>query len=95
VKLFIYYRYFRFYSGYIYSADKTSFNYVNKSAINKKTFNIIEFNSTAHKLFSHAVSATQRNKVSAKRFIRHLSVDGGTEMAAALNLAFEYKQLDE
>ncbi|VAW99092.1 Inter-alpha-trypsin inhibitor domain protein, partial [hydrothermal vent metagenome] len=30
-----------------------------------------------------------QNKTSAKRFIRNLSADGGTEMAAALNLALE------
>ncbi len=52
-----------------------------------ETFNIIEFNSTAHKLFKQAVSANYSNKAYARRFIRHLSADGGTEMASALQLA--------
>ena len=58
----------------------------------RETFNVIEFNSTAHKLFSIAVQATHRNKVSAKRFVRNLNANGGTEMASALNLAFENSQ---
>ncbi len=59
---------------------------VDRLSVNE-TFNIIEFNSTAHKFFRRAVNASQRNKVAAKRFIRNLSANGGTEMAAALNLA--------
>lgn len=55
----------------------------------KETFNIIEFNSSAHKLFGHAVNASHRNKVAARRFIKSLQADGGTEMASALNLAFD------
>lgn len=61
----------------------------------RETFNVIEFNSTAHKLFSIAVPATHRNKNAAKRFVSHLNANGGTEMASALNLAFENSQYQE
>jgi len=54
-----------------------------------ETFNIIEFNSTAYKLFSHAVSASHHNKSYAKQFIQRLNANGGTEMASALNLALD------
>lgn len=54
-----------------------------------ETFNIIEFNSSATKLFTTAVNATRRNKEVAKYFVRNLVANGGTEMATALNLAFE------
>ena len=53
----------------------------------KETFNIIEFNSHATKLFTSSVQATHRNKVAAKRFVKKLQANGGTEMASALNLA--------
>lgn len=61
----------------------------------RETFNVIEFNSTAHKLFSIAVQATHRNKASAKRFVSNLNANGGTEMASALNLAFENTRYKE
>jgi len=61
----------------------------------RETFNVIEFNSTAHKLFSKAVQATYSNKNSAKRFVSNLNANGGTEMATALNLAFENTQNQE
>ena len=61
----------------------------------RETFNVIEFNSTARKLFSIAVHASHKNKISAKRFVRNLNANGGTEMARALNLAFEKTQYQE
>jgi len=72
----------------IKQARKALLMAVNRLSANE-TFNIIEFNSTAHKLFRQAVNATSRNKTLATRFIRHLSANGGTEMATALNLALD------
>ena len=53
----------------------------------KETFNIIEFNSTARKLFNGSVYANVKNKRKAINFVNSLRANGGTEMAAALNLA--------
>ena len=50
-------------------------------------FNIIEFNTSARRLFREPVAATQHNLVKAREFIRHLDARGGTEMRAALELA--------
>ena len=53
-------------------------------------FNIIRFASAAQQLFPSAVPATQDNLHSAQRFVHRLQANGGTEMAAALNLALQH-----
>lgn len=52
-------------------------------------FNVIEFNSHSNKLFSQPVQATSANISKAEYFINGLHATGGTEMASALNMAFE------
>jgi Ca-activated chloride channel homolog len=52
------------------------------------TFNIIEFNSYTHVLWTDARSATSGNVVEAKRFVSALQANGGTEMLPALEAAF-------
>ncbi len=52
-------------------------------------FNIIVFNNNAHGLFKHAVKADRGHIQAAKNFIAGLEAEGGTEMAPALQLAFE------
>ena len=52
------------------------------------TFNIIEFNSVTHELWTDARSATSGNVVEAKRFVSALQANGGTEMLPALEAAF-------
>ncbi len=52
------------------------------------TFNIIEFNSDKHVLWTDARSATSGNVVEAKRFVNALQANGGTEMLPALEAAF-------
>jgi Ca-activated chloride channel family protein len=51
------------------------------------TFNIIRFSSDHSTLFSVPKLATEQNISKAKRFVRALSADGGTEMAPALKEA--------
>lgn len=55
-------------------------------------FNVIEFNSTATKLFTDAHPATPQTLAIAARWIRALKAQGGTEMAAALELALDGKE---
>jgi Ca-activated chloride channel family protein len=55
-------------------------------------FNVIEFNSFASRLFTDARPATPDNVAFATRWIRALKAQGGTEMAAALNLALNGKE---
>lgn len=55
-------------------------------------FNIVEFNSAAHALFPEAVAATPDNLRKAAAFVRGLRATGGTEMAAALNLALNGRE---
>jgi Ca-activated chloride channel homolog len=50
-------------------------------------FNVIQFNSITDRLFDSAVPVTEENMEKAKRYVRGLNADGGTEMAAALKLA--------
>ncbi|VAW57946.1 Inter-alpha-trypsin inhibitor domain protein [hydrothermal vent metagenome] len=52
-------------------------------------FNIIQFNSITHPLFYHSRTASVENIQQAKEYTRGLRADGGTEMAAALNLALK------
>ncbi len=51
------------------------------------TFNIIDFDSTAHQLFSHSKAANRQNLQTAREFVADLEANGGTNMAAALDLA--------
>lgn len=53
------------------------------------TFNIIDFDHEATKLFDEAVPATQANLEMAKYFVATLEADGGTEIAKAINLALD------
>lgn len=53
------------------------------------TFNIIDFDHEATKLFDQAVPATQSNLEMAKYFVATLEADGGTEIAKAINLALD------
>ena len=52
------------------------------------TFQIIEFDNNARKLFSSPRPATQQNKQVAKRWINRLKANGGTNIASAFNLVF-------
>ena len=55
-------------------------------------FNIIEFNSYAQPMFAAARPATAENREQATRWVRNLRAQGGTEMAAALNLALNGRE---
>lgn len=55
-------------------------------------FNIVEFNSYAASLFPEAQPASAGNLDQARAFIGALRAQGGTEMAAALNLALTGKE---
>ena len=61
----------------------------------RETFNIIEFNSTAHKLYPRPVQASLYNKKHAIDFVNNLQANGGTEMASALHLALDNQQLNK
>ena len=58
-------------------------------------FNVIEFNSTATKLFDGAEKGDIQHRQKAVRFVRQLEADGGTEIASALTLALDGKQSHE
>ncbi len=51
-------------------------------------FNVIEFDDDTHALYPESVIATNKNIISATRFIAGLDADGGTEMLPALLTAF-------
>jgi len=51
------------------------------------TFNIVRFDDTFELVFNDAVRADGENIQYAKRFVRNLDADGGTEMLAALDAA--------
>ncbi len=51
------------------------------------TFNLIQFNSSTHKLFPAARQATAETIARAQRYLASLSAEGGTEMAGALKAA--------
>jgi Ca-activated chloride channel homolog len=53
------------------------------------TFNVIEFNSTAQRLWPTSQAAESERLQEARDFIENLSANGGTEMAGALSLALE------
>lgn len=50
-------------------------------------FNLLEFNSDTRSLFSSTVPANDKNLARAKRFIRGLEAEGGTEMLGAIESA--------
>jgi Ca-activated chloride channel homolog len=52
------------------------------------TFNVVEFDDDAHKLFDASRHADASSIAQAKRFVGELSSDGGTEMMPALEAAF-------
>ena len=52
-------------------------------------FNVIQFNSQTHSLFMEAVPASGKNLARARRYVKGLNADGGTEMASALDAALE------
>ncbi len=58
---------------------------------NEDNFNIIEFNSTAHRLFAAPRSADAATIEEAMEFINSLKAEGGTEMAPALEFALDGK----
>ncbi|MCB1755180.1 MAG: marine proteobacterial sortase target protein [Gammaproteobacteria bacterium] len=53
------------------------------------TFNIIEFNDRAQQLYPGPQRANPQQIANAKRFIKQLGADGGTEMREALTLALQ------
>ncbi len=58
-------------------------------------FNVIEFNSSASKLFEKAERGDSLHRKEAIRFVSRLHADGGTEMASALDLALDGKNNHE
>ena len=53
------------------------------------SFNIIDFDHEAHKLFPDAVENTAQTRQTAENFIHQLQADGGTEIAGAVELALD------
>jgi Ca-activated chloride channel family protein len=53
----------------------------------RDSFNVIEFNSSAHRLFESAQPASPGNVARALDWVARLSADGGTEILSALELA--------
>ena len=58
-------------------------------------FNVIEFNSSASKLFDRAEQGDSVHRQQAIRFVSGLRADGGTEIASALELALDGKNNHE
>ena len=58
-------------------------------------FNVIEFKSTASKLFENAEKGDSQHRKKAIRFVSGLHADGGTEIASALDLALDGKNNHE
>ncbi len=52
------------------------------------TFNVIDFDSTARRLFPESTPASADAVGQAKKFVQGIQADGGTEMLSALQLAF-------
>lgn len=55
----------------------------------KDSFNVIQFNSVAHRLFPQARTATPSTVSKAIDYVERLVADGGTEMLSALTLALD------
>lgn len=58
-------------------------------------FNVIEFNSTARKLFSRAEMGDAEHRKEAIRFVSSLKAEGGTEIAKAFELALDGRKNHE
>ena len=58
-------------------------------------FNVIQFNSATSKLFTSPVPASPSSVEQARRFVRGLGANGGTEMLSALTEAFSQTSPDE
>ncbi|MGH7230397.1 MAG: marine proteobacterial sortase target protein [Nitrospiraceae bacterium] len=58
------------------------------------TFNIIQFNSVTHVLFTGSVSANSAHSQQAARFVSGLTAQGGTEMLPALQRALDSREDD-
>lgn len=59
------------------------------------TFNIVEFDNTARRLFEKSRPGNMASVMEAKRWVRGLRADGGTEMLSALRLALPAEGHDE
>jgi Ca-activated chloride channel family protein len=57
-------------------------------------FNIVDFDSSANALFSEPVAASRLNLSRADAFVSSLVADGGTNMNAALKMAFKQRRED-
>ncbi|PXX93292.1 marine proteobacterial sortase target protein [Marinobacter vulgaris] len=57
-------------------------------------FNVIQFNRQTHALFLDAVPASGNNIARARRYVKGLNADGGTEMAPALDAALDASRGD-
>ncbi|VAX05873.1 Inter-alpha-trypsin inhibitor domain protein [hydrothermal vent metagenome] len=55
------------------------------------SFNVIQFNTNSHSLFSGAVVANPHNITRALAYVDGLDAEGGTEMLSAVNLALDGK----
>lgn len=58
-------------------------------------FNVIEFNSITHALYTKSSSVTPATIAEASRFVQHLEANGGTEMRPALALALDSPPSEE
>ncbi|MEM7196404.1 MAG: marine proteobacterial sortase target protein [Pseudomonadota bacterium] len=57
-------------------------------------FNVIDFDSSAHALFGDPQPASRENIHRARHFVQQLGANGGTNMEAALNLAFDQQAVE-
>lgn len=60
----------------------------------KDKFNVIQFNSDAHKLFDSSRVADRQNRQTAINYVASLSAEGGTEMYSALKMSLERQSQD-
>lgn len=75
---------------------KDALNYAIQQLPVEDTFNLVEFDSTARKMWPTAQAANAQNKSMAMEYVTNLSADGGTEMLSALQLALgQQAQLNE
>jgi len=58
-------------------------------------FNIIQFNSVTHALFPNPADASPYRVQLARRYVRQLQANGGTEMRPALEKALRYKPAEQ
>ena len=74
---------------------KTSLIYAISQLSEHDTFSVVEFNSSAHALFSKPLNANQHNKNTAIDWISNLNARGGTEMLNALQTAYKVLSHEE